>query len=268
MYMEGGAHLCNLIDGNIHTAFPSDIIFCFFTEITRDSSSERGNSFDVSEDELDTSVSSKGKHSNKKQTESPKNKRSPRDKNEKEITQTSNTESEMSEEQFRKSVEKDIVPSDHAQTNGYESLDSSFDSSRTLTSKNDSPRSVSNTQRKRPTNGVQSDHDANANKVIRDNSPVRTSKRDDIPLLDLNGCDDRSDVDSISGEINPPIDDNRVRLFVALFDYDPETMSPNTDALDEELPFKEGQIIKVNNVQKITQRREFVDKKKISFSTF
>lgn len=239
------------------------LFFCFFTEITRDSSSERGNSFDISEDELDTSVSSKEKHSNKKQTESPKNKKSPRDKNEKEIKQTSNTESEISEEHFKKSVENDIVPSDHAQTNGYESLDSSFDSSRTLTSKNDSPRLVSNTQRKRPTNGVQSDHDANANKVIRENSPVRTSKRDDIPLLDLNGCDDRSDVDSISGEINPPIDDNRVRLFVALFDYDPESMSPNTDALDEELPFKEGQIIKVNNVKKIMQRREFVDKKNI-----
>lgn len=35
------------------------------------------------------------------------------------------------------------------------------------------------------------------------------------------------------------------RVFVALFDYDPMSMSPNTDAADEELPFKEGQIIKV-----------------------
>ncbi|KAM9391512.1 RIMS-binding protein 2 [Pholidichthys leucotaenia] len=35
------------------------------------------------------------------------------------------------------------------------------------------------------------------------------------------------------------------RVFVALFDYDPLSMSPNTDAADEELPFKEGQIIKV-----------------------
>ncbi|XP_013924159.1 PREDICTED: RIMS-binding protein 2-like [Thamnophis sirtalis] len=34
------------------------------------------------------------------------------------------------------------------------------------------------------------------------------------------------------------------RIFVALFDYDPLTMSPNPDAT-EELPFKEGQIIKV-----------------------
>lgn len=35
------------------------------------------------------------------------------------------------------------------------------------------------------------------------------------------------------------------RVFVALFDYDPLSMSPNPDAADEELPFKEGQVIKV-----------------------
>ncbi|XP_067377587.1 RIMS-binding protein 2 isoform X7 [Channa argus] len=35
------------------------------------------------------------------------------------------------------------------------------------------------------------------------------------------------------------------RVFVALFDYDPMSMSPNPDAADEELPFKEGQVIKV-----------------------
>ncbi|XP_056629030.1 RIMS-binding protein 2 isoform X16 [Triplophysa dalaica] len=35
------------------------------------------------------------------------------------------------------------------------------------------------------------------------------------------------------------------RLFVAMFDYDPQSMSPNPDAAVEELPFKEGQIIKV-----------------------
>ncbi|XP_048065346.1 RIMS-binding protein 2 isoform X23 [Megalobrama amblycephala] len=35
------------------------------------------------------------------------------------------------------------------------------------------------------------------------------------------------------------------RIFVAMFDYDPMSMSPNPDAAVEELPFKEGQIIKV-----------------------
>jgi hypothetical protein len=38
----------------------------------------------------------------------------------------------------------------------------------------------------------------------------------------------------------------KIRIFVALFDYDPPTMSPNPDACDEELPFREGQLIKVN----------------------
>merc|ERR1712008_612271 len=38
----------------------------------------------------------------------------------------------------------------------------------------------------------------------------------------------------------------KIRIFVALFDYDPPTMSPNPDACDEELPFREGQLIKVH----------------------
>ncbi|CAB4058320.1 RIMBP2 [Lepeophtheirus salmonis] len=37
------------------------------------------------------------------------------------------------------------------------------------------------------------------------------------------------------------------RIFVALFDYDPPTMSPNPEACDEELPFREGQLIKVSS---------------------
>lgn len=39
----------------------------------------------------------------------------------------------------------------------------------------------------------------------------------------------------------------QTRIFVALFDYDPPTMSPNPDACDEELPFREGQLIKVRS---------------------
>merc|ERR1719336_3255064 len=35
------------------------------------------------------------------------------------------------------------------------------------------------------------------------------------------------------------------RIFVALFDYDPPTMSPNPEACEEELPFREGQLIKI-----------------------
>eukprot|EP00095_Tigriopus_kingsejongensis_P012128 maker-scaffold560_size136926-snap-gene-0.23 protein:Tk12128 transcript:maker-scaffold560_size136926-snap-gene-0.23-mRNA-1 annotation:"rims-binding protein 2-like" len=38
----------------------------------------------------------------------------------------------------------------------------------------------------------------------------------------------------------------RIRIFVALFDYDPETMSPNPESAHEELPFREGQLIKIH----------------------
>ena len=42
---------------------------------------------------------------------------------------------------------------------------------------------------------------------------------------------------------NTPMSD--IRYFVALFDYDPATMSPNPNAAADELKFKEGSIIKV-----------------------
>ena len=39
--------------------------------------------------------------------------------------------------------------------------------------------------------------------------------------------------------------DPNFRVFIALFDYDPFKMSPNTESCQEELPFREGQLIKV-----------------------
>ncbi|XP_076434656.1 RIMS-binding protein 2-like [Babylonia areolata] len=57
--------------------------------------------------------------------------------------------------------------------------------------------------------------------------------------------EEANDRDSITEEMTPMIDDSTVRLFIALFDYDPITMSPNVDCVDEELPFREGQILKV-----------------------
>ena len=56
---------------------------------------------------------------------------------------------------------------------------------------------------------------------------------------------DDSDTYKVSTTTQQPKNE-RVRIFVALFDYDPPTMSPNPDACDEELPFREGQLIKVN----------------------
>uniref|UniRef100_A0A665U793 TSPO associated protein 1 n=1 Tax=Echeneis naucrates TaxID=173247 RepID=A0A665U793_ECHNA len=51
----------------------------------------------------------------------------------------------------------------------------------------------------------------------------------------------------VKGGVDPPKvkGDSDIRIFVALFPYDPATMSPNPDAAEEELPFTEGQIIKV-----------------------
>ncbi|XP_067682714.1 RIMS-binding protein 2-like isoform X5 [Haliotis asinina] len=82
-------------------------------------------------------------------------------------------------------------------------------------------------------------------------SPQSPSFRENRSTPNENGhghdldLDENGDVDSISGEINPPVDDNMIRLFIALFDYDPHVMSPNMDGADEELPFREGQIIKI-----------------------
>lgn len=45
-----------------------------------------------------------------------------------------------------------------------------------------------------------------------------------------------------------PVGGNRsdqARIFVALFNYDPPTMSPNPDACEEELGFRESQLIRV-----------------------
>uniref|UniRef100_UPI00398EF5ED RIMS-binding protein 2 isoform X2 n=1 Tax=Pristiophorus japonicus TaxID=55135 RepID=UPI00398EF5ED len=53
---------------------------------------------------------------------------------------------------------------------------------------------------------------------------------------------EESEADVCSEDLPP-------RVFVALFDYDPLSMSPNPDAAEEELPFKEGQIIKVHGTK-------------------
>ncbi|XP_078598124.1 peripheral-type benzodiazepine receptor-associated protein 1-like isoform X1 [Branchiostoma floridae x Branchiostoma japonicum] len=70
-------------------------------------------------------------------------------------------------------------------------------------------------------------------------SPVPDTE---LPEEDDYSSGGESDVtlrDSMEGDRSAP------RWFVALFDYDPMTMSPNPDAADEELPFREGQLIKV-----------------------
>lgn len=51
--------------------------------------------------------------------------------------------------------------------------------------------------------------------------------------------------DSMCDSSETECDKNQVRIFIALFEYNPATMSPNSGALEEELPFSEGQLIKV-----------------------
>ncbi|XP_074830932.1 peripheral-type benzodiazepine receptor-associated protein 1 isoform X11 [Natator depressus] len=55
----------------------------------------------------------------------------------------------------------------------------------------------------------------------------------------------KSSISSSGTASEAVVKDNSLRIFVALFDYDPISMSPNPDAAEEELPFKEGQILKV-----------------------
>ncbi|CAL8363603.1 unnamed protein product [Lota lota] len=67
-------------------------------------------------------------------------------------------------------------------------------------------------------------------------------------LLPTRGCADQWIIVCSSkgvAEPQPSIGESDVRIFVALFPYDPTTMSPNPDASEDELPFREGQIIKV-----------------------
>uniref|UniRef100_A0A4X2K7V6 RIMS-binding protein 2 n=1 Tax=Vombatus ursinus TaxID=29139 RepID=A0A4X2K7V6_VOMUR len=67
-----------------------------------------------------------------------------------------------------------------------------------------------------------------------------------VPSIDGYCSRDRLSPDLYEeSETDPGAEDLSVRIFVALFDYDPHTMSPNPDGAEEELPFKEGQIIKV-----------------------
>nr|XP_019604355.1 PREDICTED: RIMS-binding protein 2 isoform X5 [Rhinolophus sinicus] len=66
-----------------------------------------------------------------------------------------------------------------------------------------------------------------------------------VPAIDEYGQDRLSPDFYEESETDPSAEEPMARVFVALFDYDPLSMSPNPDAAEEELPFKEGQIIKV-----------------------
>ena len=82
--------------------------------------------------------------------------------------------------------------------------------------------------------------------TIEDNNEITPRKiRDDIPDSDLIDYEDDGEGESLLDGSELEYDESTVRIFIALFDYDPMSQSPNPDAADEELPFKEGQLIKV-----------------------
>ena len=87
---------------------------------------------------------------------------------------------------------------------------------------------------------------------LEDNNEYTSRKiRDDIPDSDLIDYEDDGG-DSLIDSVDLDYDDTMVRIFIALFDYDPSIMSPNPDAIDEELPFKEGQLIKASTDKCVT----------------
>lgn len=57
------------------------------------------------------------------------------------------------------------------------------------------------------------------------------------------------DVTEWEFETESQLSRHTVRLFVALYPYNPAAMSPNYETAAEELPFVPGQIIKVKTVQ-------------------
>lgn len=61
-----------------------------------------------------------------------------------------------------------------------------------------------------------------------------------------NATNKNAQIEALPEMNNPFLDKMNAapRVFLALFDYDPQAMSPNQNS-DEELPFKQGEILKV-----------------------
>ena len=77
-------------------------------------------------------------------------------------------------------------------------------------------------------------------------------ERTSTPLDDEQGMEQQEEAlqtvrqaPSDEGYVGEMAPEERVRVFLALYDYDPSTMSPNPGAEEEELKFNEGDLIKV-----------------------
>jgi len=84
---------------------------------------------------------------------------------------------------------------------------------------------------------------------LSDNNAVVTTHqlRDDIPDSELiDYSDDGGESLTADSSNSASVKEQQLmHVYIALFDYDPATMSPNPDAVESELPFSEGQLIKV-----------------------
>lgn len=71
---------------------------------------------------------------------------------------------------------------------------------------------------------------------------------------------------AINQQQQAQLQQKKPRYFMAMFDYDPSTMSPNPDGCEEELAFQEGDTIKVgievNFLLKIHSHSKYTDTKK------
>ncbi|XP_069134762.1 RIMS-binding protein 2-like [Argopecten irradians] len=204
-------------------------------EITRDSSSDRGNS--LSEDEATSPT--KFSRNSAVQRDSPVSRSlpSPNSTNRNRVSGPT----EDSDRQEKGKVKQQVALFNKLQNDPTEESGGGVKNDLPNDSINNrtSPQDVLNSPVALVNGKPFTDQDSNANDLMPSGR-----RHPEVPPLDLN-VDESVEVDSISGEINPPVDDTRIRLFVALFDYDPISMSPNVDCIDEELPFKEGQIIKI-----------------------
>ena len=103
---------------------------------------------------------------------------------------------------------------------------------------------------RKPTNAAGQPYEHDDSYRLEDNDAITPKKiRDDIPESELIDYEDEGE--SLDDMLDLEFDESQTRIFIALFDYDPKSMSPNSDGFEEELPFKEGQLIKVRNTSLI-----------------
>ena len=103
---------------------------------------------------------------------------------------------------------------------------------------------VTSKQQQQPTNNNINHNNTTVTSTttISSNATTKVQINGGTSVNQNNTNSNNSDNTNINNTTKPKL---KIRIFVALFDYDPPTMSPNPDACDEELPFREGQLIKV-----------------------